>query len=68
MFFNSLHHVPIEHQARALQEAARALRPGGLLCAIEPFAEGPHFEANAEPRDGKFTLDQPIRLNLSVRA
>ncbi len=26
------------------------------------------FEANAEPRDGNFTLDQPIRLNLMVRA
>ena len=26
------------------------------------------FEANAERRDGKFTLDQPIRLNLMVRA
>ncbi|MCH8155306.1 MAG: 2Fe-2S iron-sulfur cluster binding domain-containing protein, partial [Proteobacteria bacterium] len=25
------------------------------------------FEANAERRDGKFTLDQPIRLNLMVR-
>lgn len=143
MFFNSLHHVPIEHQARALQEAARALKPGGLLCAIEPLAKGPQFEANrviedetlvrdmayralqaafegldfesgheftylteiryedfaafrdgiiavderrramvaereadlraafeanAEPRDGKFTLDQPIRLYLMVRA
>jgi SAM-dependent methyltransferase len=142
LFFNSLHHVPIEHQARALQEAARALKPGGRLCAIEPLAEGPHFEANrliedetlvrnraymalqaafagadfesgreftyltevryedfeafrdgmiavderrramvaereadlraafeanAERRDGKFTLDQPIRLNLMVR-
>ncbi len=143
MFFNSLHHVPVEHLARALAEAARALEPGGRLCVIEPLAEGPHFranriiedetgvrdkayaalraalngpdfepdrefsyltevryadfeafrahitaiderrrakveaaaaelratfEANAEPRNGKFTLDQPIRLNLMVRA
>ncbi len=143
MFFNSLHHVPVENQGRALQEAARALRPGGRLCVIEPLAEGPHFQANriledetrvrdmaylalqaafasadfesdyefsyltevhyadfeafrertiaiderrrakvaareaelrsafeenAEPRNGKFTLDQPIRLNLMVRA
>lgn len=142
VFFNSLHHVPVAHQTQALAEAARALKPGGRLCAIEPLAEGPHFqanrgiedetevrdraylalqtayegpdfesdhefsyltevhyvdfeafrdgmiavderrrakvaareaelraafEANAERRDGKFTLDQPIRLNLMVR-
>jgi SAM-dependent methyltransferase len=143
MFFNSLHHVPVEHQAQALAEAARTLKPGGRLCAIEPLALGPHFQANrgiedetlvrekaydalraawegpdfepdceysyltevryadfeafrdgmiavderrrakieaqeselraafeenAELRDGKFALDQPIRLNLMVRA
>ena len=142
MFFNSLHHIPVEHLARALAEAARALEPGGRLCVIEPLAQGPHFQANriiedetevrgkaylalraafegpdfesdreftymtevryqdfeafregmiavderrraaveaeeaelraafeenAEPRNGKFTLDQPIRLNLLVR-
>lgn len=143
MFFNSLHHVPVERQAKAIAEAARALKPGGQLCVIEPIAEGPHFlanrsindetrvrdmaymalqaafegpdfesdhefsyltevryadfetfrdgmiavderrrakieaqeaelraafEANAEPRDGKFALDQPTRLNLMLRA
>ena len=26
------------------------------------------FEANAELRDGKFALDQPIRLNSMLRA
>ncbi len=35
-----------------------AVREAGLRAA---------FEANAERRDGKFTLDQPIRLNLMVR-
>ncbi len=142
IFFNSLHHVPVEHLTRALAQAARALKPGGRLCVIEPLAQGPHFqanriiedetevrdqaymalraafegpdfesdhefsyltevryrdfeafrdgmiavddrrrtkvvareaelraafEANAERRDGKFTLDQPIRLNLLRR-
>ncbi len=143
VFFNSLHHVPVAHQAKALAEAARALQPGGRLCVIEPLAQGPHFQANriiedetevrdqayaalraavegpdfeagrefsyltevrypdfesfrdgmiavderrrakveaaeadlraafeknADPRNGKFSLDQPIRLNLMVRA
>ena len=143
VFFNSLHHVAVEHQAKAIAEAARALKPEGLLCAIEPLAEGPNFEtnriiedetgvreaayqalqaasegtdfesgyevryltairyadfetfrdgmiavderrrtviaeredelratfeANAKPHNGKFTLDQPIRLNLMMRA
>ncbi len=143
LFFNSLHHVPVAHLTRALDEAARALKPGGRLCVIEPLAQGPHFqanriiedetdvrdqayralraavagpdfesdrefsyltevryadfetfrdgmiavdqrrrpkieaqeaelraafEANAEPREGNFTLDQPVRLNLLRRA
>lgn len=44
VFFNSLHHVPVELQPRALAEAARALKPGGLVYVVEPLAEGPHFE------------------------
>jgi len=44
VFFNSLHHVPVKLQDRALAEAARALKPGGLLYVVEPIAEGPHFE------------------------
>ena len=44
VFFNSLHHVPVDHQAAALAEAARAVRPGGLIYVAEPLAEGSHFE------------------------
>ncbi len=44
IFFNSLHHVPIGAMARALREAARVLRPGGLLYVQEPLARGPAFE------------------------
>ena len=44
VFFNSLHHVPVEAQAPALAEAGRALRSGGLLYVIEPIAEGRYFE------------------------
>ena len=44
VFFNSLHHVPIEVQDMALAEAARVLATGGHLFVVEPVAEGPLFE------------------------
>lgn len=44
IYCNSLHHVAVGYQPRALQEAARVLRRGGLLYITEPLAEGPYFE------------------------
>ncbi|MEQ8966017.1 MAG: methyltransferase domain-containing protein [Azospirillaceae bacterium] len=44
VFFNSLHHVPVDRQAAALAEAARVLAPGGRLLVAEPLAEGPLFD------------------------
>src|SRR5215210_3865866 len=44
LFMNSLHHVPGELLDAALAEAARVLRPGGLMYVQEPLAEGPYFE------------------------
>lgn len=44
VYFNSLHHVPVEHMAAAMAETARILRPGGLCYVGEPVAEGPFFE------------------------
>jgi len=44
VYFNALHHVAVERQDAALAEAARVLRPGGILCVVEPVAEGPYFE------------------------
>ena len=44
VFFNSLHHVPLDLQAAALAEAGRVLAPGGRLYVLEPLADGPFFE------------------------
>ena len=40
VYSNSLHHVPAESQAKALEEAARVLRRGGDLLVLEPVARG----------------------------
>ncbi len=45
VFFNSLHHIPISHQAKALAEAARVLRSGGEVYVSEPLPWGAFFEA-----------------------
>ena len=50
VFFNSLHHVPHAVMGKALDEAARVLRPGGLVYISEPIAEGPFF-ATCRPVD-----------------
>lgn len=57
MFFNSLHHVPVEGMIEALKEAVRVLKPGGILYISEPLAEGPHFD-----------LMQPVHDETKVRA
>jgi hypothetical protein len=44
VFFNSLHHVPVDSMSPALGEAARVLRPGGALYVQEPLARGAAFE------------------------
>ncbi len=44
VFFNSLHHIPVEEEFNALKEAVRVLRPGGQIYVSEPIADGPHFE------------------------
>ncbi len=43
-FFYSLHHVPHEFMGAALAEAARVLRPQGLIWVLEPVPSGPGFE------------------------
>ncbi|MEA2248242.1 MAG: hypothetical protein QOH46_2771 [Solirubrobacteraceae bacterium] len=57
VFLNSLHHVPGDALDAAIAEAARVLRPGGLLYVQEPLAEGTYFE-----------LMRPIDDETAVRA
>lgn len=57
VFFNSLHHVPERDIGEALEEAARVLRPGGLVYVAEPLAEGAFFE-----------LVRPVEDETAVRA
>lgn len=40
LMLKSLHHVPMEHLDRALDEIARVLRPGGLAWISEPVYAG----------------------------
>ena len=44
VFMRTLHHVPTADQTVALGEAARVLRPGGVVYVVEPLAEGDYFE------------------------
>jgi len=57
IFFNSLHHVPIEAMDLAMEEAARVLKPGGQFYVSEPLAEGSHFR-----------IQQPAHDETEVRA
>ncbi len=57
IFFNSLHHVPVEYMEAALGEAMRVVKPRGTIYVAEPIAAGSGFELNS-----------PIDDETSVRA
>ena len=44
VYFNSLHHVPMDRLDDALSDAGRVLKPGGTLYIAEPLADGPMFQ------------------------
>lgn len=43
VFMRSLHHVPPADMTRALREARRVVRPGGIVYVAEPLPEGDYF-------------------------
>lgn len=51
VYFNSLHHIDAPALGKALREAARVLKRGGLLYVSEPLPEGPYFEVMKPAHD-----------------
>lgn len=47
IFSNSLHHIPAQHMLAALGEAARVIKPAGIVYVAEPIASGSGFEVHA---------------------
>jgi ubiquinone/menaquinone biosynthesis C-methylase UbiE len=74
-FFASLHHVPIDLMGRALEEAERVLKPGGLIFCVEPVGEeGSYYELvrlTGDERDIQAVayqiINQAMSFNLVLR-
>lgn len=67
VFFNSLHHVPVEHMAAAMAETARVLKPGGLCYVGEPVAEGAFYEV-CKPVDDEAVVRAEAQTALRAAA
>jgi len=61
IFFNSLHHVPVELQDQALAEASRVLVDGGQLYISEPVASGAYFEMMKPFEDEAFVRAEALK-------
>lgn len=55
LYVKSFHHLPVAAMPAALAEAERVLRPGGVLAAIEPLAQGDYFRL-LQPLDDESTV------------
>ena len=61
VFFNSLHHVPVNYLGAALNEAHRALKDGGILYISEPLAKGPLFELSRTFNDETIVREEAYK-------
>lgn len=68
VFMFSLHHVPVEAQPKALEEAARVLRPGGTLYVAEPLCEGSGFEVHRPVDDETAVRGEALKALHAVPA
>lgn len=68
VFFNSLHHVPIDRMRQALVESRRVLRDGGTLYIAEPLAQGPKFEMSRPFNDETVVRAEAYRIIKSTGA
>ena len=68
VFFNSLHHVPIDGMRQALVESRRVLKDGGALYIAEPLAQGPKFEMSRPFNDETIVRAEAYRVIKSADA
>ena len=61
VFFNSLHHVPVNYLGTALNEAHRALKDNGILYISEPLAKGPLFELSRTFNDETIVREEAYK-------
>jgi SAM-dependent methyltransferase len=66
IFYNSLHHVPAALQNNALEETARVLADGGMLCIVEPMASGSAYELFQPVDDESAVYDATHELIIGV--